>query len=386
MEQIRARVAKGAGLQPPPWVLEARVAERMEKLDLDEIQHYAEVLVGRAELACLVELLRVGETSFFRHQSQLTAVEDIVIPDLLKQRGTLRIWSAGCATGEEPYTLAMLLRKALPANRKFSVLASDISAECLRRARAAVYTSSAFDAVPLPHQDAFDRLDEQSVQVTARIREVVEFEERNLSAGSYPVGFDLIFCRNVLIYFSHEAKRAALRRLVLSLREGGYLFLGYSESLRDIEGLEAVQVLGSIAYRRSSQSTGTARSSTTLTPSPTAATEVTAIAPPTAKRIQLSTEACELQSRRLQLQGEYPDSVRLSKELRSALDEPGLRNLLVDLDGADFLGEETANVLRRMQASARSMQIRLQWSANRTGHLRFLRRHALLRPSDEGEP
>lgn len=390
MQQIRARVATSAGLQPPPWVLEARVAERMEKLGLLDAQVYAETLMGRAEFACLVELLRVGETSFFRHQSQLKAVEDIVIPDLLKQRGALRMWSAGCATGEEPYTLAMLLRKSLPAHRKFSILASDISAECLSLARAGIYASKALDSVPPPHRGAFDRLNEKSIQVTARIRETVEFEERNLASGSYPVGFDLVFCRNVLIYFSHEAKQATLRRLVLSLREGGYLFLGYSESLRDTERLEVVKVLGSTAYRRSAQPSQAVPAGAMLTssaaPSPGSVAAQPANASPTAEPSQSRTDTGAQLSRTLRLHGQYPDAIRLSSELRCALEQPGLRSLHVDLDGADFLGEETVTVLRRMQASARAMKIELHWSANRAGHLRFLRRHALLRPSGEGEP
>src|SRR5690606_25928178 len=98
---------------------------------------------------------------------------------------------------------------------------------------------------------SFERLDANRVQVCKRLRGVVEFEARNLSLGSYPTGFDLIFCRNVLIYFAPDARRATLKRLVLSLRPGGYLFLGYSESLREVEGLEPVTANDATVYRRS---------------------------------------------------------------------------------------------------------------------------------------
>lgn len=377
MQQIRARVATGAGLEPPPWVLEARVVERMRKLDLVDAATYAERLANRVELACLVELLRVGETSFFRHQNQLRALEDIVVPDLQKTTGAVRVWSAGCATGEEPYTLAMLLSRALPGGRKLSILASDISEDCVKRARAAIYSSSASQTVPALHRGSFERLDATRTQVCKRIRDLVEFEERNLSLGSYPAGFDVIFCRNVLIYFAPDARRTALKRLVLSLRPGGYLFLGYSESLREVEGLEPVTANDATVYRRAAASPG-ALSAQRSSRNSTSPPRVRSPEPPT-RPAPIASRPAPIASRRdeMRLQGEYADAKRLSKELREALQRPGLAALLVDLDGADYLGEAAAAVLKQMEKTAHALNVELRWSASRVGHLHFLRRHQL---------
>jgi chemotaxis protein methyltransferase CheR len=320
-------------------------------------------LETQAELIEIVELLRVGETRFFRHGSHMKAMNDLVLPALRKGSGEARVWSAGCATGEEAYTLAMMLSRGLEGHREVSILASDISPSSLQRAEAGIYPQSVLPTLPQVHRDKLTRLADGRYQVSQRLQNLIEFEERNLATGTYPRNFDLIFCRNVLIYFDDDAKDDALRRLVRSLKPGAFLFVGYSETLRDVEGLSLVQSGECSVYRRISEQDETMTNSA-IQEAPQEGTSM-----PVGRLLSSST----LQ---VMLRGEYQDGTRLASELRDALAKPN-NEIVVNLDGADFLGPETAGVLSQMRATARSKGITMLWQATRAGHLRFLRRHEL---------
>lgn len=359
LERIRSSISERTGLAPQDWVLEARVRERMRALGLRDVARYADALTSPAELTGLIELLRVGETRFFRHESQMRAVTEMVLPHLRNQKGTAKVWSAGCATGEEAYTLAMLLSRGLEGCRDVQILASDISPASLRQAREGLYRESALGAMPRVYREELEAAKDGHFRVPARLRSLVEFEERNLAKGPFPGSFDLIFCRNVLIYFDEAAKNLALERLVKALKPGAFLFLGYSESLRDVSGLEVVKEGECHVYRRKLPSTPTG-SRPPHTPEPAVRTPI-----PGATSTQVS------------LRGEYRNGTRLAEELDRALAAKcGL--ITIDLDGADFLSQETADVLRAMRAKAQAQGVSLHWRATREGHLRFLRRHKLL--------
>lgn len=366
MLRIRRRIDTGAGLKPPDWVLESRVRERMDSLGLSAVTGYAEHLETDGELACLVELLRVGETRFFRHSAYVKALEEHVIPVLRESDQPLRAWSAGCATGEEPYTLAMLLTRGLGASRNVTVLASDLSRASLDIAKAAQYPDRALESVPSLYRNLFDRVGDNVYQLGENTRRLVEFEHRNLSRGPYPRGFDLIWCRNVLIYFSPEAKAAALKRLVTALKPGGFLFLGYSESLREVSGLSAISGEDGPIYQRASGSARAKASPPKISVKPRPATISTVIEPPA----QSKSSKC------ITLSGDYHDADRLARELALTLDASP-DDVIVDLDGADYLGAEAATVLRRAQATADTLSIGFVLQATRPGPTRFLRRHGL---------
>ncbi len=355
LEKIRSSIIRRTGLSPQDWVLEARIRERLLATGIERPSLYLDQLESQAELVEIVELLRVGETRFFRHQSHMKAMNELVLPALRKGTGEARVWSAGCATGEEAYTLAMMLSRGLEGSRDVSILASDISPNSLQRAEAGIYPQSVLPTLPLEHRDSLTRLADGRFQVSARLQDLVEFEERNLATGAYPRGFDLIFCRNVLIYFDEDAKEDVLQRLVRSLNPGAFLFVGYSESLRDVEGLSLMQSGECSVYRRIAE-----QGETSTDPATQEAPQ---------KRLPSST----LQ---VMLSGEYQDGTRLASELRDALTKP-VSKIVVNFDGADFLGPDTAGVLRQMRAAARSRKITMAWQATRTGHLRFLRRHEL---------
>lgn len=175
-----------------------------------------------AALAALVEHAVVGETAFWRHPEQLAAfaraVRDAPAP--------LRIWSVGCATGEEPYSVAIALLEAGRAGAGDRILATDVSTRALAAAAAGAYRARALRKLPRALERWFERDDPRRVR--AEVRALVSFARHNLVADPVPLGggFDVVFCRNVLIYFSPETAAAALYRLVAALAPGGTLVLG----------------------------------------------------------------------------------------------------------------------------------------------------------------
>lgn len=248
---IAGRLAERAGLALPAWVVDARATARIAALGCtaDEYVALIDSARGAGELAELIEAVRVGESRLFRHRSQIDALAGVVAPALRAQgRRTIRAWSAGCAAGEEPYTLAIVLSRALP-DCAISILATDVSADALARARTASYPSAAIQHVPERYRDAFVA-DGDRVHVAPELAALVRFERANLVDGPAPRGCDLVWCRNVLIYFTADARRRAIDRLVGATLPGGYLFVGYSESLRDIEALDALRASESVYYVR----------------------------------------------------------------------------------------------------------------------------------------
>ncbi len=386
-----------AGLRPPAWVLDARLARRIEALGLDEPELYADLIEsadGRRELELLIESLRVGETRFFRHRAHVQAVTDVVMPALQRSRagGAIRAWSAGCATGEEPYTLAILLAGGLPAPAyQVRVLATDISREALASARSGVYPASALDQVPDQVRRAFEPAGHGHVRVAAELADLVTFEQRNLADPDYPRQIDLLWCRNVLIYFSAEARRQVVLRLIDSLAPGGFLFVGYAETLRDFAALEAVRTPDAVLYRKPAPG----ERAVTERPAPAprrAATERgtgnaggpprrrLASSPPEARPPEL--RSLHVEEAVIELRGRYDDGARLTRELGPVL-SGSYRRVVIDLDGADYLDEAAGLVLRRACSAARAAGVEVSLVAERQGTRRWLSRSGAL--SGEGE-
>jgi chemotaxis protein methyltransferase CheR len=196
---------------------------------------------NHGELEKLLPGLVVGETAFFRTPAHFAALRQVVIPDLVRRRpqGTLRAWSAGCATGEEAYSLAIALREEVAdaGPDRVRVLGTDLDHTALERARRGVYRAKDLRKVPPPLRAAhFVSLGEE-VHVDQPVRQLVEFDWFNLSADwrawsrRFPDPLDVIFCENVIIYFRKDLIPPLLERFAAVLRPGGYLFLGYSETL-----------------------------------------------------------------------------------------------------------------------------------------------------------
>jgi chemotaxis protein methyltransferase CheR len=193
-----------------------------------------------AEIAALASELTVPETYFFRHSDQFSAFAQVVIPDLRRRAeasGTqLRLLSAGCASGEEAYSLAITLRKTLGSPPEPSILAVDINPTVLERARKARYSSWSLRETSPDDQDRWFVRSGDEFVLDESIRTAVRFERRNLAADDLelwrPGAYDVIFCRNVMMYFTPANARSLLERVTRSLVPGGYLFLGHAETLR----------------------------------------------------------------------------------------------------------------------------------------------------------
>jgi chemotaxis protein methyltransferase CheR len=194
------------------------------------------------ERAALAQELTIGETYFFRHLEQFNALRDEVMPARLRANAStrrLRMLSAGCASGEEAYSMAMTCLGLLPdASWSLSIDALDLSPAAVERARRARYSSWSLRETPPAAQQRWFRADGRDLVLDDGIRQAVRFEERNLlddDPGQWvPNAYDVIFCRNVLMYFAPQAARSVVERLTKSLAPGGYLFLGHAETLRGL--------------------------------------------------------------------------------------------------------------------------------------------------------
>ena len=381
---IAQRLAEHAGLELPAWVVDARATARIALLGCSPSEYVALIDTprGAGELAELIEAVRVGESRLFRHRSQIDVLTDVVAPALrARGRRAVRVWSAGCAAGEEPYTLALVLSRALP-DCTISILATDVSADALAQAETRAYPRAALQHVPAPYRDRFVG-DGDLVRLAPEIAALVRFERANLLDGAAPRGCDIVWCRNVLIYFTAGARRRVIDRLVGAAVPGGFVFVGYSESLRDVAELEGLRANDAVYYvRRDPEAARRSRPPTLPVPVAPAPGPVNdrrsgPIAVPddrTPPPIVLPPEPPAHDT--LDLRG-HPAAARVTAELSARFALPGLRSLTVDLDGADLLGDDLAPVLRRARAAARTAGIALVLRATRAGARRWLARHGI---------
>jgi chemotaxis protein methyltransferase CheR len=265
--RIRDLVYQVAGIFHPDNKLRLlldRCGRRMKELKTSSLREYFECLTIRpmrqAELVALLNEITIGETCFFRNQPQLDALRQIVIPKVLEAKSKLplrrlRIWSAGCSTGEEPYTLNMLLLEEAHGRLKdwsIEILATDLNERSLAHAKNAIYgTYSTRNLTPYYRQKYFTPAAEQ-LQVQAGARSGISFTRLNLSDDgrmTFMKGLDVVFCCNVLIYFDLVSKRRVIQHFYNNLLPHGYLFLGHSESLYGVsEDFRLVHLPGATAY------------------------------------------------------------------------------------------------------------------------------------------
>lgn len=206
----------------------------------------------------LLERLLTQETTFFRYPAVFEAFEKRVLPELhvkkfWKNPRTLRVWSAGCSTGEEPYSVAITISDSLSFADAWQVeiLATDIGRLALKHAERGIYSGRSIASVNEKQLASHFTATEGGYQVKSRIRKMVNFAQMNLASPVYVGRMDLIFCMNVLIYFSEERRRALVQRFFDALEPGGYLFLGHSESISKMPVKFQAIVLGDcILYRK----------------------------------------------------------------------------------------------------------------------------------------
>ncbi|HEX2605434.1 MAG TPA: protein-glutamate O-methyltransferase CheR [Oxalicibacterium sp.] len=221
-------------------LLHARLEKRAQSCDV--YLRTVEETSSYAEWRALGQLLTVPETYFFRHFEQFRAFTDVVLPERLAARtasGQLAILSLGCASGEEAYSLAVMVREAnVSASWNIEITAADINAAMLEKAAAGRYTEWALRETPAELRRKWFQRQGREYVLDTSIRQAVHFEERNLAASASDFwrseAYDVIFCRNMMMYFSPEQARALIEHIAHSLAPGGYLFLGHAETLRGL--------------------------------------------------------------------------------------------------------------------------------------------------------
>ncbi len=242
---LRDEIYKRTGMwfsDSSKYLLQKRLSPRAKELTFDSFQKYFYFLQydprSTAEFDAIYDLVTTNETYFFREPAQLTAFIEEVVPDLLSKKviKKIRIWSAGCSSGEEPYSLAMLLQESgYFEHATFEIFASDINQQVLAKARKGHYRESAFRATTPELRDKyFTSEPDGSWKIGDAIRNRVQFGRLNLydeARVSLLGHLDVIFCRNVIIYFDDSSKRVVVTNFYNRLVDGGYLLLGHSESL-----------------------------------------------------------------------------------------------------------------------------------------------------------
>ncbi|MEA2416987.1 MAG: chemotaxis protein methyltransferase CheR [Thermoanaerobaculia bacterium] len=242
---MRDQIYKRTGMwfaDTSKYLLQKRLSPRARELNFESFQKYFYFLQydprAEAEFDQIYDLVTTNETYFFREPAQLAAFAEEIVPEILSRKTIkkIRIWSAGCSSGEEPYSIAMLLNEAGYYDRgTFEIFASDINQQVLAKARRGHYRESAFRATDGPLRDKyFTRNEDGSWHIHDDIRNRVSFGRLNLydePRVSLLGHLDVIFCRNVIIYFDDQSKKVVVSNFYNRLTDTGYLLLGHSESL-----------------------------------------------------------------------------------------------------------------------------------------------------------
>lgn len=263
LQQLASLLLERAGLKITPdgyHSLRLALSTRMPFSGLEDAEEYVKRLrTQEDELRKLLPLVTVGHTEFFRDPKQFGALENRILPDILARarRETRRvsIWSAGCATGEEPYSLAMVLAElgALPI--EVDLWATDLNLAAVEAAKQGRFSSRRVSSIPSDRRTRFFRQVPDGHEIVSSLKDYVRFDGQNLAVPVFekvkPESLDLILCRNVIIYFDLPTIRALMDRFLTALRPGALLLLGYSESLFKVyDRFEMVEMEGSFIYRR----------------------------------------------------------------------------------------------------------------------------------------
>lgn len=250
------------------YFVDRRLTERVVATGCGSVRAYLQHLrfedAGSAELQKLVNLMTINETYFYREAYQFECLTRSILPEVVARRPAgsrlpIRIWSLPCSTGEEPYSIALQLIENWPEvdAHNIEIVASDIDTNALRRAQLGIYDERALQHLPAPvRQRYFNTLPEDRWQIIEDLRNSIDFAKVNLADAAdmrpHRDRYDVIFCRNLLIYFDDHSRRQAAEGLYDSLRPGGFLCLGHSESMSRISSLLTVRKFpDAIVYQKS---------------------------------------------------------------------------------------------------------------------------------------
>lgn len=244
------------------FFLEKRIELRITSLNLKGVDDYIRYLMfdsdSEKEWDALITTITTNETYFMREERQLKCFKEDILPEIAKKRvnGKIRIWSAGCSSGEEPYSLAILIKESrCIAENNVEILATDINSRVMNKAKEGIYGESSFRNVDEAFKARwFVHLGEQKWKIKDEVKARVIFQKFNLfDLDRYALlgNFDVIFCRNVIIYFDMDAKVKVVERFYDKLYDGGYLLLGHSESLISVtEKFKLIHLPSDLVYRK----------------------------------------------------------------------------------------------------------------------------------------
>jgi chemotaxis protein methyltransferase CheR len=249
--QLSTFINSELGIKMPPAkkvMLQSRLQKRLNELKSASFREYIDFIFsdeGRNELINVLDIVTTNKTDFFREPLHFDYLTEKVLPEFASGNGrsVLKVWSAGCSTGEEPYTLAMVLSDFRENNRDFDfhITASDISTRVLKKAAEAIYNEDRVASMSLTKKKKYLLKSKNNIKRTVRIipelRSKVRFIQMNFMDSVYVTDtmFDIVFCRNVLIYFDRKTQEEVINKLCTRLKPGGYFFLGHSESITNFE-------------------------------------------------------------------------------------------------------------------------------------------------------
>lgn len=218
-------------------ILDSRLKERLRDKQLDSVQDYYRLVTSnKEEMKLFLDSVTTNLTRFFRNQPHFDALVNYVVPHLLEQKKgqfdkKIRVWSAGCSTGEEPYTIAMVLKDILPAPYTFEIMASDISLKSLMVGKQGFYPESRITGIPDKYLARFFTKVDGGYQAADDLMKAIRFDYHNLKYAPTTRNLDIVFCRNVLIYFDEPAQLEVINHFWDAMAPHSYLYIGHSESL-----------------------------------------------------------------------------------------------------------------------------------------------------------
>ena len=213
--------------------MKRRIDALINKNSIKTYDDYVNLLkTNKSAFDEFVNYLTINVSEFYRNPEQWRVLEKEVFPDLIKRFGKrLKIWSAACSTGDEPYSLAMVLGDLIPLEQ-VKIIATDIDKQVLEKARLGLYNDKSLKGLPKQYIDKyFTKVNDRTYQISDKIKKCVDFKEHNLLKDPYPTNCDIIVCRNVLIYFTEEAKEEVYKKFNASLKKDAYLFVGSTEQI-----------------------------------------------------------------------------------------------------------------------------------------------------------
>lgn len=211
--------------------MKRRIDVLISRNNINNYEEYFKLLQSdKSVLKQFVNYLTINVSEFYRNPEQWNVFEQLILPELMKKSGRLKIWSAACSTGDEPYTIAMILLEHMNA-AQFEILATDIDDQALEKAQNGLYNSKSISGLPHKYMKYFTEINPKTYQISNSLIKQIKFKQHNLLLDRYEGNFDLIVCRNVLIYFTDDAKSKIYQNFNQSLKFGGVLFIGNTEQI-----------------------------------------------------------------------------------------------------------------------------------------------------------